>query len=90
MSGVFCYDDGSLSMNLVDLDALSNWDVGNVTDMSQMFYCCRKLTDTSAIENWNITKVSNFNEMFFDVPVKPNFTKVSGIWDESGTFIPNN
>lgn len=90
MSGVFCYDDGSLSMNLVDLDALSNWDVGNVTDMSQMFYCCRKLTDTSAIENWNITKVSNFNEMFFDVPVKPNFTKVSGIWNESGTFIPNN
>ena len=90
MRKVFCYDDSSLSMNLVDLDALSNWDVGNVTDMSLMFYCCRKLTDTSAIENWNITKVSDFYEMFFDVPDKPNFTKVSGIWDESGTFIPNN
>ena len=90
MRKVFCYDDGSLSMNLVDLDALSNWDVGNVTDMSLMFYCCRKLTDTSAIENWNITKVSDFYEMFFDVPDKPNFTKVSGIWNERGTFIPNN
>ena len=89
MYKTFAGDDGP-SMKLTNLDALSNWDVGNVTDMSQMFLACRELTDTSAIENWNITKVSNFNEMFFDVPVKPNFTKVSGIWDESGTFIPNN
>ena len=29
-------------------------------------------------------------ECFGGAPVKPNFTKVSGTWDESGTFIPNN
>ena len=89
MSKVFCSDDGP-SMNLLDLDALSNWDVSNVTDMSQMFFACRNLTDTSAIENWNITKVSNFLEMFFDVPDKPSFMKISGTWDDRGTFIPNN
>ena len=27
---------------------------------------------------------------FGGAPVKPNFTKVSGIWNERGTFIPNN
>lgn len=89
MYNTFAGDDGP-SMKLTNLDALSNWDVSNVENMQRMFLACRELTDTSAIEDWDITKVSNFNEMFFDVPVKPNFTKVSGIWNESGTFIPNN
>ena len=52
------------NQRLTNVNALSNWDVGNVTDMSQMFFACRELTDVSAIEDWDITNVSDFNNMF--------------------------
>ena len=71
-----------------DLSALSNWDVGRVTDMSYMFSSCYKLIDASGINDWNIINVNNFTSMFSGCSVHPEFTKVTGTWDNSGTFTP--
>lgn len=73
-----------------DLSALSNWDVSNVKNMNSMFFYCNKLSDASAINNWNITNVTNFAEMFYQSPSYPNFNKIKGTWDDTGTFVPNN
>ena len=42
---------------------LSNFDTGNVTNMSYMFYNCSKLT-TLDVSNWNTSKVTYMNYMF--------------------------
>ena len=70
------------------LSALSNWNVSNVTSMMQMFSSC-PITDASGINNWDISSVISFNNMFYECDTHPEFTKVSGIWDESGTFTPS-
>ena len=74
--------------NASDLSALSNWDVGRVTNMSYMFWDCDKLIDASGINDWNIINVNNFTSMFSGCSVHPEFTKVTGTWDNSGTFTP--
>lgn len=71
-----------------NLNPIDNWDVGSVTSMQSMFWNCTNLTNASEINNWNITKVTNFNSMFSGCPTHPEFTKVTGTWDESGTFTP--
>ena len=71
-----------------DLSALSNWDVGRVTNMSGMFFHCDKLIDASGINDWNIINVRNFADMFWGISVHPEFTKVTGTWDDRGTFTP--
>ena len=71
-----------------DLSALSNWDVGRVTNMSGMFFHCDKLIDASGINDWNIINVRNFADMFGGISVHPEFTKVTGTWDDRGTFTP--
>lgn len=76
------------SCDVSDLSALSNWDVGRVTNMSNMFLGCDKLIDASGINDWNIINVNNFTSMFSGCSVHPEFTKVTGTWDDSGTFTP--
>ena len=76
------------SCDASDLSALSNWDVGRVTNMSNMFLGCDKLIDASGINDWNIINVNNFTSMFSGCSVHPEFTKVTGTWDDSGTFTP--
>ena len=71
-----------------DLSALSNWDVGRVTYMSYMFYHCDKLIDASGINDWNIINVRDFTYMFALSSVHPEFAKVTGTWDDNGTFTP--
>ena len=71
-----------------NLNPIDNWDVGSVTSMQSMFWNCTNLTNASEINNWNITKVTNFGLMFSGCPTHPEFTKVTGTWDESGTFTP--
>ncbi len=70
-----------------NLNAISNWNVSNVTSVRQMFQG-NPITDASGINNWNITKVTNFELMFSGCPTHPEFTKVTGTWDEGGTFTP--
>ena len=74
---------------VTSLSALASWNVSNVTKMSQMFYSC-PITDASGINDWDISKVTDFTYMFLECNTHPEFTKVSGTWDESGTFTPSN
>ena len=84
MQQMFQYNYG-----LKNLEYLRNWDVSNVTSMVSMFNRNSSLTDASAINDWNISKDINYNYMFQNTPSHPTFTKVSGTWNGSGTFIPN-
>lgn len=70
-----------------NINSLSNWNVSNLASVSQMFQG-NPITDASGINNWNITKVTDFVNMFYLCPTHPEFTKVTGTWDESGTFTP--
>lgn len=70
-----------------NLNAISNWNVSNLASVTQMFES-NPITDASGINNWNITKVTDFVNMFYLCPTHPEFTKVTGTWDESGTFTP--
>ena len=72
-----------------NLNAISNWDVGNVNNMQNMFSGAKNLTDASGINDWNIKRDCNFTSMFSYCSTHPNFTKITGTWDENGTFTPN-
>ena len=84
MSSMFTGDNA-----LMSLSRLSNWDTGNVYDMSAMFEGCTSLVDASAINDWEIKNVTTFNRMFYRAPSHPSFTKRSGTWNSSGTFVPS-
>ena len=71
------------------LSGLENWDVSSATSMEGMFADNVSLTDASSINNWAIKSSINFTNMFSSTPVHPEFTKVAGTWDSSGTFTPN-
>ena len=72
-----------------NLNAISNWDVGNVNNMQNMFSGAKNLTDASGINDWNIKRDCNFTSLFSYCSIHPNFTKITGTWDENGTFTPN-
>ena len=74
---------------LENLQGLENWNVQNVTDFRSMFIYNYNLTDASAINDWNIQPAASFAAMFLQAPVHPEFTKVQGTWNSSGTFIPS-
>lgn len=83
------FGDGDCGGTLKNLDGISNWDVNNVENMSFMFSNCKNLTDASGINDWNIKRDCNFTSMFSNCSTHPNFTKITGTWDENGTFTPN-
>lgn len=83
------FGDGDCGGTLKNLDGISNWDVNNVENMSFMFSNCKNLTDASGINDWNIKSDCNFTNMFSNCSTHPNFTKITGTWDENGTFTPN-
>lgn len=74
---------------LENLQGLENWNVQNVTDFRSMFIYNYNLTDASAINDWNIQPAASFAAMFLQAPAHPEFTKVQGAWNSSGTFIPS-
>jgi surface protein len=86
--------------SLIDLNAISDWDTGSVTNMSDMFRYASSLTDVSALSNWDIRAViategsasndtNNFYQMFNNVSSHPIFTKRLGTWNSDGTFVPS-
>lgn len=87
VSNVTCMDSMFFGCKIQNLNAISNWNVSNVTTVNNMF-AINPITDASGINNWNITKVTNFNSMFSGCSTHPEFTKVTGTWDNSGTFTP--
>lgn len=46
------------------IDALTNWVVGEVRDMSYLFYRCYYISDYSPLANWNTAKVTDMSYMF--------------------------
>lgn len=67
-SGVFYY------MNIDGID-VSKWDTSKVTDMSDMFLYCYKLTSLD-ISNWDTSKVTDMSRMFCECRVLTNITGV--------------
>ena len=41
---------------------ISNWDVSNVTDMNNMFYCCWNFD--CDLSNWNVSNMTNMHGLF--------------------------
>ena len=44
---------------------ISNWDVSNVTDMNNMFYCCWNFN--CDLSNWNVSNVTDMGGMFVKI-----------------------
>ena len=74
--------------SLTRLDGLENWNVSLANNMYRMFYSATNLESVNAINDWDITNVTDFSYMFYNVPVHPEFSKVSGSWNSKGTFTP--
>lgn len=49
--------------NIYVISNTTNWDVSNVTNMTEMFMYCRNLTHLS-VNNWNTSNVTNMANMF--------------------------
>ncbi len=49
--------------NLTSIEGLNYFDTTNVTDMSQMFYCCEKLTNLD-VSNFKTSNVTKMDRMF--------------------------
>ena len=61
---------------------ISNWDVSNVTDMSELFR--GKSTFNSNISNWDVSNVTNMHFMFFQASA---FNQPIGNWNVSSVTI---
>ena len=57
---------------------ISNWDVSNVTDMSEMFYCAKNFNQT--LDKWNTSNVLDMRSMFY---CAKNFNQALNNWDVS-------
>ena len=44
---------------------ISDWDVSNVYDMSNMFYRCEKLMTVGDLSNWDVSNVISMYSMFY-------------------------
>ena len=80
MSNMFGDGDGE-GCAFINLSAISNWNVKNVTNMTGIFFNCIKLEDVSAILNWNITEIAQ--SMFMScsnlktITIPSTITKIS-------------
>lgn len=61
MSSMF---DNSNNQSLTNVDALSNWNTSNVTNMSRMFTTCSVLANIDSLANWDTSKVTDMSWMF--------------------------
>jgi surface protein len=69
-------EDGMCSDS--EYGAMPDWDVSNVTDMSQAFQA--KSDFNGDISNWNVSSVTNMEQMFFQALA---FNEDIGSWDVS-------
>ena len=50
---------------------ISNWDVSNVENMSNMFYECESFNQD--ISNWDVSNVTDMRYMFVNCPIKEKY-----------------
>ena len=70
--------DSDLSAATTTYGNISDWDVSQVTDMSQLFYHKPNFNDD--ISNWDVINVTNMNLMFYEAS---SFNQPIGNWDVS-------
>ena len=51
-------------LNLVDISALADFDMSNVTDTNRMFQDCNSIADLSPLANWDVSNVTDMTFMF--------------------------
>ena len=73
-------------MGVTTID-ISNWDVSNVKDMSDMFWGCKSLQVLN-VSNWNVSNVTNMSNMFWGC--KSLQTLNVSNWDVSNVKIMKN
>ena len=83
MYGLF---DHNISLKFIK--AIQNWDVSKVAVFSWMFDGDEKIIDSTVINGWDISSTATFQCMFRGAPTHPEFSKVPGTWNSSGTFTP--
>ena len=66
--------------SLTDINALSGWDTGNVTNMRYMFGNCVSLADLSTLSGWDTGNVTNMGDMFRQCTFLADLSALSG-WD---------
>ena len=76
----------------------NNWNTGNVTNMSSMFYNCSSLTDITGLSKWDTANVTNMNSMLSKTAItdlnalatgknnNPNIWNTGNVTDMSGMF----
>lgn len=77
-SSAFWFSGG---WNLTEIKGLENINTENITDMSNMFYCCKKL-DSLDLSSFNTGKVTNMSNMFSSC-YNLHTIYVSNQWDVS-------
>ena len=70
---------------LVFNDSVNNWDVSNITDMSQMFR--QNKLFNQPLNNWDVSNVTTMKDMFFDAE---DFNQPLNNWDTSNVTTMNN
>ena len=64
--------------SLININALSGWQTGNVTNMSYMFRSCGTLTDINALSGWQTGNVTNMSYMFHSCGALTDINALSG------------
>ena len=76
--------------NLTSLEGIASWNVGSVTDMSNLFfsdsYAGMRLTNVEALRNWNTSNVTNMRGMFYKCT---NLTSLEGLEKWSVSNVTN-
>src|SRR5690606_29828968 len=73
---------------LATLD-VSNWDVSNVTEMTQMFSRCSSLT-TLDVSNWDVSNVTNMSNIFYNTPLNTaSYDALLIGWSQLPSLQPN-
>ena len=55
-------------VELKDISGASNWDTGNVTDLSYMFAYGYQITSLTVLDDWDTHSVLEKGNMFLDIP----------------------
>lgn len=72
--------------SLVDISALSKWDMSHAVNLNNLFSGCEKLSDISPLRNWNTSKVKNFSCLFSNCVSLSDLTPLKNWQVNNGIF----
>ena len=76
-------DNGLFDRMLFKYIDISEWDVSNVTNMSCMFFGCKKLESVGDISSWDVSNVTDMSSMFYGCTY---FNQNISSWDVSNVI----